>query len=107
MKVSLPQTLLQKQLDLLELESFRKFQEIAIQSTSIIQDQKDLYPHRLSQPTWKRCIDWSISHDLLGADICGELLALSETDAKRSTGVPLLSAAESILRLRPHFSEIV
>ena len=39
MEVSLPQTLLQKLLDLLKLESFRPHQEIAIQS--IIQDQKD------------------------------------------------------------------
>ena len=39
MEVSLPQTMLQKLLDLLKLESFRPHQEIAIQS--IIQDQKD------------------------------------------------------------------
>ena len=39
MEVSLPQTMLQKLLDLLKLESFRKYQEIANQS--IIQDQKD------------------------------------------------------------------
>ena len=43
----------------------------------------------------KRCVDWSISRDLLGADICGELPELPETNAERSTGVPLLSAAES------------
>ena len=92
MEVSLPQTMLQKLLDLLKLESFHPHQEIAIQS--IIQD---LYPHRLSQPTLKGCIDWSISRDLLSADICGELLELSETHAERSTGVPLLSAAESMV----------
>ena len=40
-------------------------------------------------------VDWSISRDLLGAAICGELPKLLETDAERSTGVPLLSAAES------------
>ena len=39
MEVSLPQTILQKLLDLLKLESFRSHQEIAIQT--IIQDQKD------------------------------------------------------------------
>ena len=39
MEVSLPQTILQKLLDLLKLESFRPHQEIAIQT--IIQDQKD------------------------------------------------------------------
>ena len=39
---------------------------------------------------------WSISHDLLGAAICGELPELSETDVERSTGEPLLSAAEVI-----------
>ena len=48
------------------------------------------------KPTNKKsCVDWSISRDLLGAAICGELLKLSETNAERSTGVPLLSAAES------------
>ena len=51
--------------------------------------------HRLSQPTSKCCVDWSISYDLLGGAICGELPELSEIDAERSTGVPLLSAAES------------
>ena len=39
MEVSLSQTMLQKLLDLLKLESFRPHQDIAIQS--IIQDQKD------------------------------------------------------------------
>ena len=39
MEVSIPQTMLQKLLDLLKLESFHPHQEIAIQS--IIQDQKD------------------------------------------------------------------
>ena len=39
MEVSLPQTMLQKLLDLLKLESFHPHQEIAIQS--IIQDEKD------------------------------------------------------------------
>ena len=39
MEVSLSQTMLQKLLDLLKLESFRPHQEIAIQS--ITQDQKD------------------------------------------------------------------
>ena len=39
--------------------------------------------------------DWSISRDPLGAAICGELPKLSETDAERSTGLPLLSAVES------------
>ena len=38
-EVSLPQTMLQKLLDLLKLESFHPHQETAIQS--IIQDQKD------------------------------------------------------------------
>ena len=40
-------------------------------------------------------IDWSISPGLLIAANCGELPQLSETDADRSTAVPLLSAAES------------
>ena len=39
MEVLLPQTMLQKLLDLLKLELFRPHQEIAIQS--IIQDQKN------------------------------------------------------------------
>ena len=34
-------------------------------------------------------------HQEIDADICGELPDLPETDAERSTGVPLLSAAES------------
>ena len=51
------------------------------------------------QRACKRCVDWSISHDLLGAAICEELPELSETDAERSTKVPLLSAAESIYPL--------
>ena len=42
-----------------------------------------------------RCVDWSISRGLIGAATCGELLELSETVTERSTGVPLLSAAES------------
>ena len=79
MEVSLPETMFQKLLDLLKLESFHPHQEIAIQS--II-----------------RCVDCSILRDLLGPDICGELPELSETDAERSTGVPLLSAAESSLK---------
>ena len=47
----------------------------------------------------KALLDWSISRDLLGAAICGELPELSETDAERSTGVHLLSAAESKIGL--------
>ena len=43
----------------------------------------------------KRCVDWSISRDILGAATFGELPELSETESERSTGVPLLSAAES------------
>ena len=39
MEILLPQTMLQKLLDLLKLDSFRPHQETAIQS--IIQDQKD------------------------------------------------------------------
>ena len=39
MEVSLPQTMLQKLLDLLKLESFHPHQEVAI--LGIIQDQKD------------------------------------------------------------------
>ena len=82
MEVSLPQTMLQKLLDLLKLESLRPHQEIAIQS--IIQDQKDAV---ICVPTF--------AYDLLSAAICGESPELSETDAERSTEVPLLSAAES------------
>ena len=41
----------------------------------------------------KALCDWSLLRDLPGAAICGELPELSETDAERSTGVPLLSAA--------------
>ena len=97
MEVSLPQTMLQKLLDLLKLESFRPHQEIAIQG--IIQDQKDAiictHIDYHSQHESAALIGLYISCDLLGADICGELPELSETDAERSTGLPLLSAAES------------
>ena len=92
MEVSLPQTMLQKLLDLLKLESFRPHQEIAIQI--IIQDQKDavICTH----------IDYHNQHEsvaLIGQfhATSSELTSveLSETDAERSTGVPLLIAAES------------
>ena len=96
MEVSLPQTVLQKLLDLLKLESFRPHQEIAIQS--IIQDQKDavicvptsitttnMKPLRLlvyfTRPP-RCCHLWRVT-------------GIIRTDAERSTGVPLLSAAES------------
>ena len=98
MEASLPQTMLQKLLNLLKLESSRPHQEIAIQS--IIQNQKDavicthIDYHNQHESA---ALYWSISYDLLGADICGELPELSETDAERSTGIPLLSAAESTL----------
>ena len=62
-------------------------------------------PHLIGlqlQQLEKRCVDWSILRDLLGADICGELPELSETNAERNTGLPLLSAAESrSLALQP------
>ena len=94
MEVSLPQTL-QKLLDLLKLESFRPHQEIAIQS--IIQDQKDavicthINYHNQHESAELICLFHATS-----SNICGELPELSETDAERSTGVPLLSAAESM-----------
>ena len=70
--------------DLLKLESFRPHQEIAIQS--IIQDQKDaLICTHIDYHNQHESADWSISCGVLGADICGELPELSETDAERST----------------------
>ena len=96
MEVSLPQTMLQKVLDLLKLESFHPHQEIAIQS--IIQDQKDavICTH----------IDYHNQHEraaLIGIFRATSLVLTSvesyrnyrKPDAERSTGVPLLSAAES------------
>ena len=95
MEVSLPQTMFKKLLDLLKLESFRPHQEIAIQC--IIHDHKGavICTH----------IDYHNQHEsaaLIGLFhatslvlICGELPEFSETEAERSTGVPLLSAAES------------
>ena len=74
-EVSLPQTMLQKLLDLLKLESLKFCLKIHV--------------HVIHQ-----------IRDLPGAAICGELPELSETDAERSTGVPLLSAAESSLDLK-------
>ena len=62
-----------------------------------------LQPHDLAAK--QRCLDYHnqlesaalicLFHGLLGAATCGELSELSETDAERSTGVLLLSAAES------------
>ena len=96
MEVSLPQTVLQKLLDLLKLESFRPHQEIAIQS--IIQDQKDAVI----------CVPTSITTTNMKAlrllvyftrpPRCWHLWRVTgiiRTDTERSTGVPLLSAAES------------
>ena len=88
MEVVLPQTMLQK-LDLLKLESFHPHQEIAIQS--VIQDQKDTVI----------CtdIDYHKQHEsaaLIGVFHTTSSILTSETDAERSTGVHLLSAAESI-----------
>ena len=62
-----------------------------------------LHPHDLaSKQRWldnhnqhESAVEWSISRGLLGAATCGELSELTETDAERSTGVLLLSAAES------------
>ena len=68
MEVSLPQTMLQKLLDLLKLESLKFCIKIHV--------------HVICTP-------------IISAAICGELPKLSETDAERSTGVALLSAAES------------
>ena len=42
----------------------------------------------------KRCVDWSISCDLLGADICGELPELSETNAEEYRGTSPLCSGE-------------
>ena len=87
MEVSLPQTMLQKLLDLLKLESLKFCLKIHVH---VIRHSK----HRFSQPTLKRCVDWSILRDLLGAAICGEVPELSETDAERSTRVPPLCSRE-------------
>ena len=41
------------------------------------------WQHRAHNENQPFCVDWSISRDLLGADICEELPELSETDAER------------------------
>ena len=89
MEVSLIQTTLQKMLDLLKLESLKFCLKIHV--------------HVIRNIRWQVNIDYHNQHEsaaliglfLLGAAICGELPELSETDAERSTGVHLLSAAES------------
>ena len=86
-EVSLPQIMLQTLLDLLKLESLKFCLKVHVHAICHIRGQVDINYHHQH--------DWSISCDLLGAAICGELPELSETDAERSTGVPLLSAAES------------
>ena len=86
MEVSLQQTMSQKLLDLLKLESLKFCLKIHVHVIRHIRSQVNI------------CVDWSISRDLLGAAICGELPELSETDAEKSTGVPLLSAAESTFK---------
>ena len=94
MEVSLPQTMLQKLLDLLKLESFRPHQEIAIES--IIQDQKDAV---ICVPTSNmKALRWLVY--FMRPPQCCHLWRVTGIigiiDAERSTGVPLFSAAESM-----------
>ena len=92
MEVSLPQTMLQKLLDLLTLESLKFCLKIHVHVICNIRCQVNVDYHNQHESA---ALIESISRDLLGAAICGELPELLETDAERSTGVPLLSAAES------------
>ena len=75
-----------KLLDLLKLESLEFCLKVHI--------------HVIHQIRCQVNIDYHNQHisDLPGAAICGELPELSETNAERNTGVPLLSAAESSSR---------
>ena len=98
MEVSLPQTMLQKLLDLLKLESLKFCLKIHFHVIHQIRCQVNIDYHNQHES-----FDWSLSRDLPGAAICGELPELSETDAERSTGVPLLSAAESNSRQTVEF----
>ena len=91
MEVSLPQKMLQKLLELLKLESLKFFLKIHVHVIRHIPCQVNIDYYNQHK---RGCVDWSISRDLLGAAICGELPELSETDAERSSGVPLLSREE-------------
>ena len=90
MEVSLPHTMLQKLLDLLKLESLKFCLKIHVHVIRHICCQVNIGYHNQHESA----VLISLFH-LLGAAICGELPELSETYAERSTGVPLLSAAES------------
>ena len=92
MEVSLPQAMLQKLLDLLKLDSFKFCLKIHVHVIRHIHCQVNIDYHNQHEST---ALIGLISHDIFGAAICGGLPELSETDAERSTGVPLLSAAES------------
>ena len=89
MEVSLSQTMLQKLLDLLKLKFCLK---IHVHVIRYIRCQVNIDNHKQHESA---ALIGLFHTNLLGAAICGELPELSETDAERSTGVPLLSVAES------------
>ena len=94
MEVSLPQTMLQKLLDMLKLESFRLHQEIAIQS--IIQDQKDavICTHIDYHNQHESAALIGLFHVTSSVLTCGELPELSETDAEEYRGTSPLCSGE-------------
>ena len=87
-EASLPQTMLQKLLDLLKLESLKFYLKIQVHVIRHIRWQVNIDYHNQHKCA---ALIFAISRDLLGAAICGELPQLSQTEAERSTGVPLLS----------------
>ena len=92
MEVSLPQKMLQKLLDLLKLESLKFCLKIHVHVIRHIRCQVDIDYH--NQHESAALIGLCHATSLVLPSVV-RLPELSETDAERSTGVPLLSAAES------------
>ena len=94
MEVFLPQTILQKLLDLLKLESLKFCLKIYVLVIRQIRCQVNIDYHNQHE-----------SAALIGLFHTTSLVLPSETDAERSTGVPLLSAAESTIGTDEPYSE--
>ena len=94
-EVSLPQTMLQKLLHLLKLESLKFCLKIHVHVIHQIRCQVNIDYHNQHESAALIGLFHATS---LWRVIFGGLPELSETDAERSTGVPLLSAVESTLK---------
>ena len=96
MEVTLPQTMLQKLLDLLKLESSKFCLKIHVHVIRHIHCQVNNDYHNQHESAALIGLFHVTSSVLESVKSHPEL---SETDAEKSTGVPVLSAAESRLRL--------